>query len=385
MEAIHRAPTDEMHARRILLIADSCSAGETLRIVPYFMKVRERYPNAHMTLLTNEDGLAGVTHAGAFDRVVISKLYVYRRCTRLRRYAAQVRESLRLMRLLGAGYDLVVTFYWGGLFLHLIAFAVSRGQRVGHADYTPFFSRWLLSSSLGPFIPLESHPPQHMALLRAAGVAVETISGPNVSYAADDAVAVGRLLQAHALAGSPSLTLLHPGSDWACQQWLQERWAQLADELVARCGADVVFTGTGSEAPYIDAIRHRMRRNSVSLAGQTTLPQLAALLRGAWLCVCVDSAIFELTQSTDTPAVVLAGSSRPETGVYGACQPIVVRRMTAELAGKITACRRRHTDLNETGCWNYECSMAGLRDISVADILAAVERLVRTGELIARV
>src|SRR5258708_24393393 len=107
MEAIHRAPTEEMHARCILLIADSCSAGEALRIVAYFMKVRARYPNAHMTLLTNEDGLAGVTHAGAFDRLVITKLYVYRRCTRLRRYPAQARESLRLVRLLAVVYALV--------------------------------------------------------------------------------------------------------------------------------------------------------------------------------------------------------------------------------------------------------------------------------------
>ena len=68
-----------MDARRLLLIASSCFAGETVRIVPSFMKVRERDPTAQMTLLANEEGLIVVTHAAVVERVVVSKVYACRR------------------------------------------------------------------------------------------------------------------------------------------------------------------------------------------------------------------------------------------------------------------------------------------------------------------
>jgi len=91
---------------------------------------------------------------------------------------------------------------------------------------------------------------------------------------------------------------------WPASSGSQKRQARLADEVVARYGVDIVFRGTGSEVPYIDAFRNRMCRNSDSLAGQTTLPQLVVQLHSAWLRVCVDSATFELTwRSCSTPQV----------------------------------------------------------------------------------
>jgi hypothetical protein len=64
----------------------------------------------------------------------------------------------------------------------------------------------------GPIHPAREPSPQRLALLRVARVAVEMITGLNLSYAAHDAATL-RQLQTHALAGSPTLIRLHPGSE----------------------------------------------------------------------------------------------------------------------------------------------------------------------------
>jgi ADP-heptose:LPS heptosyltransferase len=231
----------------------------------------------------------------------------------------------------------------------------------------------LLSRQLGPFKWKESHPPQHAALLRAAGIEAAEVARPYISYSDEDKATITRMLQEHLRAGNERLIVLHPGSDWACQQWLQERWSELADALVTRYGATILFTGSASETAYVEDIQKRMNAPSISLTGKTTLAEMAALLSRSLLCVCADSAIFELTQATNTTAVVLAGPSRPDTGVFGVSAPIVIRRMSEQLARKVSACQDGHNALNEPGCWNYRCSMAGLREISVPTVLHAVE------------
>jgi ADP-heptose:LPS heptosyltransferase/O-antigen/teichoic acid export membrane protein/thymidylate kinase len=372
-----RRTTVSTAAKRTLLIVDPCSAGEALRIAPYVTMVRHRLPDAQITLVANRDALAALERSEDIDRFVESKLYLYRPHSRVVVRLAQLWSWLGLACRLGGGYDLVITFYWGGVLQHLLGFAVGRRRRVGYAHHPRLLSRRLLSSALGPFKWTESHAPQHAALLRAAGVEADGITRPYISYTEDDSATVTRLLQERGMGRSDRLIVLHQGSDWACQRWLPGRWAELADALVTRYGTTIAFTGTTSEAEYVEDIRSRMRAPSHSLLGQTTLPQMAALLARSRLCICVDSAIFELTQATGTRAVALAGPSRPETGGYGASRPIVIRRMSGQLAGRVSTCQDSHNARNEPGCWNNRCWMAGLRDISVADVLNAADEQLR--------
>lgn len=358
---------------RILLIVDPCSAGESLRIAPYVRMVRRSYPRAAITLLGNEDALRALERMDVIDRAIRSDLYNYRKTPRLVTRMIQAWTWLGLVARVGLGYNRVITFYWGGVFQHALAFVVCRGPRAGYATYTAFLARRLLTSDLGAFRWKEGHPPQHAALLRAAGVEADGAALPALSVSEVDAMAVNLLLQEHLAPEGKPLIVLHPGSDWACQQWLRERWAELGDALAARYAATILFTGAANETAYVRGIQDRMTARSISLTGQTTLTQMSALLARSALCVCVDSAIFELTQAAGIPAVVLAGPSRPDTGLFGSFQPTILRRMEEGLAQRIGACQDSHNANNEPGCWNYECPMSGLREISVADALQAVD------------
>lgn len=358
---------------RILVVVDPCSAGESLRIRPYVAMIRQDYPHAHITLLANADALTGLESLDEIDRLERSDLYTYRPYPQAITALLQIWAWRALVWRLGVGYDRVITFYWGGVLQHALGFVVCRGQRVGYAHYPAPLSRWLLTDHLGPFHWRESHPPQHEALLRTAGVEGGKIGRPAAYSTPNDAALVARLLRTYGIADDDRLFVLHPGSDWACQQWLRTRWSELADALVDRYHATIVFTGSASEAGYVEGIQRGMRASSHSLVGKTTLAQLAALLSRSALCVCVDSAVFELSQVATVPTVTLAGPSRPDTGLFGAFLPVIVHRMDDELADTIIACQTGHNALHEPGCWNYDCPMSGLRDITVAHALDAVE------------
>ena len=362
----HRSP------KRILCMLAEPGAGDALRISFCLQAVRESYPSAEIVLLVRQDA-AGVFKRSQlsklFDRVVVSRLYPQTGPSALRLHLKQARELVRLVLELGVGYDLVIVFWWGTTLLNVLARLVGR-RSIGYAHRFPS----LLSCDLGsPWERTTDPVEQNRALLAPAGVRPALVVAPPTIHTTEDEAAVQRLLEEYRLGFATTLMVLHPGSDWACQQWLPERWAALADRLAADYGADVVFTGTDSERAYVDGIRALMRASSTSLVGRTTLSQLGALVTRAQFCVCVDSVVYELTQAAGTPAVVLAGPSEPDNTPTGLHPPIIVNRTTAELKMAINNCRVTKA-WTEGGCRNYACSMAGLQHITVADALAAIER-----------
>jgi len=365
--------TEKESVRRILLIVERCGAGEAVRVMPYVTLARELYPHAHIALLANEDAAVVFAPGEVFDRVVISRLLYHIPRSLLGRRFSQAREFFRLVWQLGFGYDLVITYYSSHTLLRLLGYVVGGAGQATRIGYSEQPSR-LLSRQLGPFDWNTTDPWQHIALLRAIGGHIDEPIVPCLSYTHADSALIARMLLEHGLRNPNSLIVLHPGADWACQQWLQRRWAELADELVLRFNAEIVFTGTSSEIDYIAGIQRSMHAPSVSLAGQTTLPQVAALLARSCLSICVDSAIFELTQATGTAAVVVAGPTRPETAVPRKRPPLIVKRMGMQQADTITRCKDSGGRKALGGCPNYRCPMAGLQEISVADVLEAVER-----------
>jgi ADP-heptose:LPS heptosyltransferase/GT2 family glycosyltransferase len=363
---------DRAPVSTILLMVD-CHSGDGLRISPYLQAVRTKYPTAKIDLLVSEGAFPVFQNSGWFDRIIVSRLYGAhpdgpgaspKRWTRLRKAAELGRLAWSVRR----RFDLVIVFWAGTTALHVLARVLGRGARVGYARRYPR----LLTSRLGTFDGLKNGLSQQLALLQAAGIPSIDRRPPGMEFSLTELEAVRGMLRERGYSSERSLVVLHPGSDWACQQWLPSRWADLANAISARyVGTVIAFTGSSRETPYVQRIRQAMTAPSISLAGQTSLSQLAALLSLSRLCICVDNVVFVLTQAAGVPAVVLAGPSDADVVVTGDRLPNIVNRTSAPLKLAINQCREPKTVLG--GCLNYDCSMAGLRDISVDDVLEAVE------------
>jgi|UniRef100_C6BLW0 ADP-heptose:LPS heptosyltransferase len=130
---------------------------------------------------------------------------------------------------------------------------------------------------------------------------------PDFPLMRDDYAEALALLRRHGL-DRDRLVCLHPGARMPTRRWWPERFAAVADTL-AVSGFHVVITGAPSEVDLVEDVRSRMRQPAASLAGQTSLGGLAAVLRLARLLICNDTGVSHVAAAVRAPSVVVACGS----------------------------------------------------------------------------
>lgn len=132
----------------------------------------------------------------------------------------------------------------------------------------------------------------------------------------DDAASMQRKLAAAGGAPSRGYVVIHPGATAASRRYPPERFGQVADILQRETGHQIVFTGGPDELELVARAREAMRSPAaatvVSLAGQLSLGELAALLAGAHATVCNNSGPAHLCAALGTPVVVLYALTNPQ-------------------------------------------------------------------------
>jgi ADP-heptose:LPS heptosyltransferase len=122
------------------------------------------------------------------------------------------------------------------------------------------------------------------------------------------------LVEVDVSADHKPLIVVHPGSGAPVKSWSVRSWRQVIGQFA---DARVVITGSESErgvcAAICDGFEH-----ATTVAGETTLPQLAALLQRADLALGTDNGQMHLAGAVGTPTVRLFGPSNPDR--YGPWQ-----------------------------------------------------------------
>ena len=163
-----------------------------------------------------------------------------------------------------------------------------------------------------------------------------------------------------ASAGPRPLVLLHPGARYWFKAWPAERFAELADSLNKMLGCRVLVGGDASDRGVTEVIRARARSAPTVLAGRTTLLQLAALLKRCALFIGNDNGPMHIAAAVGTPIVALFGPSNPEE--WG---PLTSQ---AEILYKGLDCRR---------CFHPTCDrgeQSCMRQITVDEVFSAARR-----------
>lgn len=111
----------------------------------------------------------------------------------------------------------------------------------------------------------------------------------------------------------------NPGMTLLTKRWHPARFAAVADRLVETYGAHIVLVGAASDADAVQAVQQAMRSQSMPLAGQASLGQLAALYEHCALMLGNDTGAMHLAAAMQTPVVAVFGPSDPR--VYGPYAP----------------------------------------------------------------
>jgi ADP-heptose:LPS heptosyltransferase len=170
---------------------------------------------------------------------------------------------------------------------------------------------------------------------------------PNPQFSArfdpsqDDITWADSWIAAQGLADA-SLVLLHPGTGGPAKLWFAERWAAVADALQAT-GARLVLTGGPGELALVAEVAGHMRSAALALAGQTSVGQLAALMRRATLVLGVDSGPLHLAAAQSVRTLHLYGPG--DAGRFGPwgdrARHVVLRAdLWCSPCGEFAACPR---------------------------------------------
>ncbi|MEY2491766.1 MAG: heptosyltransferase [Verrucomicrobiota bacterium] len=115
--------------------------------------------------------------------------------------------------------------------------------------------------------------------------------------------------QAQGRLGAPSLIAIHPGSGSARKNWPIANWICLISDLLDR-GVQITLVGGEADREQIAALREQFRNDSLSLAIDWPLRDLAALMAGT-IFIGHDSGISHLAAASGARSLLLFGPTDP--------------------------------------------------------------------------
>lgn len=350
---------------RVLLVKPS-AVGDVVHTLPVLTKLRARYPAARIDWLLTPAIAELMGNHPALSNVVLFHRQDFGRLWRSRRAAGRLWELVRELR--RARYDLVLDLH-GQFRSALVCLATAAPVRVGfdrprrsvratsaprprsayrHCWTGAREGSWLAYTHRIPVPTLDVHAVDRYLWLQPI---LGLPAGPpefHVPVPDESNRRVADKLRAHGVRAA--LAVLVPGTIWETKHWPPERFAEVGRHL-ARLGYSVVLAGTLRERARCRAVAAACP-GAVDLCGQTSLSELAALLRRAAVCVTNDSGSMHLAVALGRPVVSVFGPTEPMwVGPYrrpGAvvraempCAPCYLRRLSSCAHGH--ACMREVT------------------------------------------
>jgi len=295
-----------------ILIVKLSSFGDVLHALPTLEALRVLYPTGQLTWLVESAYAPLLEDHPALDEVWTAPRLrpgqIFSRANPSRLYRL-------LRRLRRQPFDVVIDLQ--GLLKSAVWVALAHSPRKLGYDRTREGSYRVLSERLPPF-DREAHAVlRYLNLAHHLGAPV-TPARFRLGLGAE--VDISHLLPTQ----GRGLVVLHPGARWLSKLWPAAAWAQLGDWLSQQHRFQVAITGSAADQGLAGAILQQMRQPAMLLAGRTSLPELAAVLRRARLAVTTDTGAMHLAAALGTPVTALFGPTAPwRTGPFGEGHEIV--------------------------------------------------------------
>jgi heptosyltransferase III len=162
---------------------------------------------------------------------------------------------------------------------------------------------------------------------------------------------------------------IHPGATWPAKRWLPERFALLADLLIARLNAQVMVFGGPGEEEVVASVREHASPD-VQFLSTMPIRRVAATITHCSLFIANDAAPMHIAAAVGTPTIGLFGPGEENIWFpYSTTDGHVALR-------KDVPCHPCHLDFcNREGNGHMEC----MKLLSVEEVFAAAERALERG------
>ena len=290
-----------------ILIVKLRHHGDMLLVTPVINSLQQNYPQAQIDVLLYKE-----TQDMLASHPALSNVFVIDRQWKKQGTKAHLRHELNLIRQLkGQGYDLVVNLadQWRSAIIARLT-----GARIRLGFDLPKRRGFLWRHCHTHLVPVSDHArlhtvEQNLSLLRPLGL--PTLSQQvTMSYPPQDWQTCEQLLRQQGITGD--YIVVQPTSRWFFKCWSEEKMAATVSALQADGHRLVITSGPDTKEREMVAriLALCPPQGVVSLAGQLTLRQLAALIDHAKLFIGVDSVPMHMAAALQTPCIALFGPSK---------------------------------------------------------------------------
>ena len=173
--------------------------------------------------------------------------------------------------------------------------------------------------------------------------------------------AIVEVLKKNGIAPQDFLVVVNTGGNWDLKRWPKANFARLIDRLNEN-HMKVVIPGAMKDQELAEEIAKMASHKPLILTGQTSLTELAALLKMAQLVIAADTGPLHLANCVGTRAIGLFGPTRPEvTGPQGKGKFVILQN---------------DVGCNPSPCYRLDCpSNVCMQSISVEDVIREVQRI----------
>jgi heptosyltransferase-1 len=348
------------HSNFRLLVVRLGAMGDILHALPAVTALRLAHPNwvidwvvepRWQALLAATDETDSSNSRGPsrplVDRLHLAPTKDWRKAPLSRK---TLHEILALRRALRAGsYDAVLDLQ-GAVRSAVVARLTGCPRRIGEAEPRERIAHWLFTERVET---RGAHVIEQDVDL-ASAVAGDNLN-PVQPWLPVDAAAEAWANELLSSANAQSAVLINPGAGWGAKRWPVERYAAVAQALIAR-GLRVLVNGGPGEEPLTRAIVQQSGGAAAPLT--CSLGQLIAVTRRVALVIAGDTGPLHLACALGRPVVGIYGPTDPSrNGPFGT-QCRVLRSPQS---------RRDHT--------RYAAPEAGLLTIMPEDVLRAADEL----------
>lgn len=279
--------------------------GDMLLVTPVVHALKERYPDAKVDVLLYEE-----TRNMLSAYAEIHQIYAIDRSWKKQGFRFQIKQEWRLLSLLRQQrYDLVLNLadQWRSA---IITRFTGAPQRIGFAF--PKRNHPLWKACHNRLVSTDSHAnlhtvEQNLSILSPLGIDTRTAPA-TMAYAEEDWLFCHSLLPKEV----KRFVVVQPTSRWFFKCWREEKMGEVV-KFLTDTGHYVVMTSgpDEKERQMVDSILSSSQSGkTLSLAGQLTLRQLAALIDHASLFIGVDSVPMHMAAALQTPLIALFGPSK---------------------------------------------------------------------------
>lgn len=308
----HRTAHRLWQEARNILVVRLDNLGDLVMTTPAIAAIRHGAPGARITLLGSRSGAAALRHIPVLDDALVYDAPWSKGAGDTRSPLADHEMIDELAR---RGFDAAVIFTvctQSALPAALLCRLAGIPLRLAHSRENPYelLTHWVPDTEVCA-AGMRHEVRRQLDLVRSVGFHAGD-ERVQFRYPAADVLAMRRkFVQAGGDLLRPYV-VVHPGATAASRRYPGERFGVAAQAVVDETGCQVVFTGGAEEAQAIAQAHSRMDAPGVSLAGQLSLGELAALIAGAQVIVCNNSGPVHIAAAVGTPVAVLYALTNPQ-------------------------------------------------------------------------